>query len=66
MEELLQGTAQAKHRLEEAERRSQDTAAERAAKRSKLQFAGRQVNPASSVVQVPATLLGGDACKCPQ
>ena len=41
MEELLRGTAKGQQRLEEAERRTRDTAGERAAKRIKLQFADR-------------------------
>ena len=48
MEEVLRGTAKGQQRLEEAERRTRDTAGERAAKRIKLQFADRPVNPASS------------------
>ena len=48
MEELLRGTAKGQQRLEEAERRTRDTAGERAAKRIKLQFADRPADPASS------------------
>ena len=47
-EELLQGTAKGQRRLEEAERRTLDTAAEGAAKRIKLQFSDRPADPASS------------------
>ena len=67
-EELLQGTAKGRQRLQEAERRTRDTAGERAAKRSKLQFADRPVNLASSSSAVnPASSssagpsAGGDA-----
>ena len=48
MEELLPRTAKRQQRLDEAERRTRETAGERAAKRIKLQFADRPVNPASS------------------
>ena len=48
MEELLRGTAKGQQRLEEAERRTRDTAGERAAKRIKLQFANRPADPVSS------------------
>ena len=48
MEELLRGTAKGQQRLEEAERRTRDTAGERAAKRIKLQFADRPADPVSS------------------
>ena len=41
-------------RLQEAERRTRDTAGERAAKRMKLQFADRPVNPAGSGSADPA------------
>ena len=55
MEELLQGTAKGQQRLQEAERRTRDTAGERAAKRIKLQFADRPVNPASCSSANPAS-----------
>ena len=48
MEELPPRTAKRQQRLDEAERRTRETAGERAAKRIKLQFADRPVNPASS------------------
>ena len=48
MKELLRGTAKGQQRLEEAERRTRDTAGERAAKRIKLQFADRPADPMSS------------------
>ena len=69
-EELLQGTAKGQQRLQEAERRTRDTAGERAAKRFKLQFADRPVNPASFNSANPAScssaspsnaIAGGDA-----
>ena len=62
MEELLQGTAKGQQRLEEAERRTRDTAGERAAKRIKLQFADRPADPvsSSSASRNDAT-AGGDA-----
>ena len=70
MEELLQGTPKGQQRLEEAERRTRDTAGERAAKRIKLQFADRPVNPESFSSANPASsnstspsdaIAGGDA-----
>ena len=62
MEELLRGTAKGQQRLEEAERRTRDTAGERAAKRIKLQFADRPADPvsSSSASRSDAT-AGGDA-----
>ena len=48
LEELLQGRAKGRQRLQEAERRTRDTACERTAKRIMLQFADRPVNPVSS------------------
>ena len=62
MEELLRGTAKGQQRLEEAERRTRDTAGERAAKRIKLQFAVRPADPvsSSSASRSDAT-AGGDA-----
>ena len=62
MEELLRGTAKGQQRLEEAERRSRDTAGERAAKRIKLQFADKPADPVSSrsASRSDAT-AGGDA-----
>ena len=62
MEELLQGTAKGQQRLQEAGRRTRDTAGERAAKRIKHQFADRPVNPASSSSASPSdAIAGGDA-----
>ena len=62
MEELLRGTAKDQQRLEEAERRTRDTAGERAAKRIKLQFTDRRADPVSScsASRSDAT-AGGDA-----
>ena len=60
MEELLLGTAKGRQRLQE--RRTRDTAGERAAKRIKLQFADRPVNPASSSSASSSdATAGGDA-----
>ena len=62
MEELIQGTAKAQQRLEEAERRTRDMAGARAAKRIKLVFADRPVHPASSNSVSPSdAITGGDA-----
>ena len=55
MEELLQGTAKGRQRLQEAQRRTRTTAGERAAERIKVRFA-----PA---VQVPGTPLQGVSLK---
>ena len=64
MEELLQGTAKGQQRLEEAERRTRDTAGERAAKRIKLQFADRPADPVSSSSASPSdAIAGGDAAR---
>ena len=59
MEELLQGTTEGKQRLEEADRRTRDTASERAAKRIKLQIADRKVDPASSSSASPSDVTAG-------
>ena len=59
MKELLQGTATGQQRLQEAERRTRDTAGEQAAKRIKLQFADRPVNPASSSSASPSEAIAG-------
>ena len=59
MEELLQGTAKGQQRLEEAERRTLDTAGERAAKQIKLQFTDRLVDPASSSSASPSDATAG-------
>ena len=62
MEELLRGTAKGQQRLEEAERRTQDTAGERAAKRIKLQFADIPADPVrSSSASRSDAIVGGDA-----
>ena len=58
-EELLQGTAKGQQRLQEADRRTRDTAGERAAKRIKLQPADRPVNPTSSSSSSPSDAIGG-------
>jgi len=64
MEELLQGTAKGQQRLVEAERRTRDTAGERAAKRIKLQFADRPADPVSSSSASPSdAIAGGDAAR---
>ena len=55
MEELLPRTAKSQQRLDEAERRTRETAVERAAKRIKLQVADSPVNPASSRSANPAS-----------
>ena len=57
VEELLQGTEKGQQRLEEAERRIRDTAGERVAKRIKLQFADRPVDPASSSSASPSDAI---------
>ena len=59
---LFRGTAKGQKRLEEAERRTRDTAGERAAKRIKLQFADRPADhvSSSSSSRKDAT-AGGDA-----
>ena len=59
MEELLQGTAKGKQRLQEAELRTRDTVGERAAKRIKLLFADRRINPASSSSGRPSDAIAG-------
>ena len=62
MEELLQETPKGQQRLQEAERRTRDTAGERAAKRIKLQFADRPGNPASSSSESSSDAIAeGDA-----
>ena len=67
MEEVLQGTAIGPQRLEEAERRTRDTAGERAAERIKLRVADRPVDPACSssarILQVLAMSLQGVSLK---
>ena len=59
LEELLQETAKCQQRPQEAERRTRDTAGELAAKRIKLQFADRPVNPASSSSASPSDAIAG-------
>ena len=51
--------AKGQQRLEEADRRTRDTAGERAAKRIKLQFADRPVDPASSSSASPSDATAG-------
>ena len=59
MEELLQGTAEGQQRLEEADRRTRDTAGERAAKRIKFPFADRPFDPTSSSSASPSDAIAG-------
>ena len=62
MEELFRRTAKGQQRLEEAERRTRDTAGERTAKRIKLQFTDRRIDPVSSSSASRSDVTaGGDA-----
>ena len=59
MEELPQGTAKGQQRLEEADRRTRNTAGERAAERIKFQFVDRPFDPASSSSASPSDAIAG-------
>ena len=61
MEEVLQGTAKGQQRLEEAERRTRDTAGERTAKRSKSRELQQCTSPSSSSASPSDAFAGGDA-----